>query len=290
MDVVARLGHVAAHARDVRRRARDHRGRRLLGRDAAEHVGRAGCAARRVRRVRDRRCARRRRGSRGTPSAGSSSAIAAARRPLGVRRRVRELRPRREPRLASRAATSRAWLYLWTWFPVLGADRDACRCCSRTAACPGPVAARALGDGSRSSRVVALCGWSSPAPMSDPGEPLWPDNPVGIGFLDPVYDVLEAVSTLVLAVFLVLSAGVVDRALPPLARRRAAAAQVDDLRRRRVARLDPALGCSRTRRPQRRPVRADDRGAAGRDGGRDVQVPALRDRPRDLADARLRRR
>ena len=28
-----------------------------------------------------------------------------------------------------------------------------------------------------------------PGAMSDPGDPLWPDNPIGIGVLDPLYDV-----------------------------------------------------------------------------------------------------
>ena len=117
VDVVARLGHVAAHARAVRRRARDHRGRRLLGRDAAGHVGGAGGAARRVRRVRDGRRARRRRGSRGTPSAGSSSAIALL-VALSVFGGEYANYVFVESPARSRAATSPAWLYLWTWFPV----------------------------------------------------------------------------------------------------------------------------------------------------------------------------
>ena len=30
-----------------------------------------------------------------------------------------------------------------------------------------------------------------PGPISDPGEPPRPDNPIGIGFLDPIYGFLE---------------------------------------------------------------------------------------------------
>jgi hypothetical protein len=58
--------------------------------------------------------------------------------------------------------------------------------------------------------VFALCvvglWWVRPGPMSDPGDPLWPDNPIGIGALDPLYGHLEEASTLVLLVFLACSA------------------------------------------------------------------------------------
>ena len=112
-------GIMAAHARDVRRRARDHRRRRLLGRDAAEHVGRAGCPARRVRRVRDGRCARRRRGSRGTPSAGCSSGSRSlvALSVFGGEYANYVFAENHDSLPGGYLA---GWLYLWTWFPVLG--------------------------------------------------------------------------------------------------------------------------------------------------------------------------
>ena len=87
------------------------------------------------------------------------------------------------------------WLYVWTWFPVLGL----------IAMVPllfpdgrvlGPRWRRVL-QGLVALIVLGAGLWMlRPGAMSDPGEPLWPDNPIGIGALDAIYDVLEAASSL----------------------------------------------------------------------------------------------
>ena len=143
------------------------------------------------------------RGSRGTPSAGSSSAsrCSSALSVFGgeYANYVFVEHPGSLP-----GGYLAGWLYLWTWFPVLGLDRDGAAALPGRPPARAAVAARALGDG-RLHRARRRLWMVRPGPMSDPGEPLWPDNPIGIGALDPIYDVLEAVSSLVLAVFLVLA-------------------------------------------------------------------------------------
>jgi hypothetical protein len=96
------------------------------------------------------------------------------------------------------------WLYLWTWFPVLGLI---------------VLVPMLFPDGRVPGRRWRLVVWAlavctavnvvlwcfRPGSINAPDEPPWPDNPLGIAALDSVYDALEAVSALVLAVFLLLS-------------------------------------------------------------------------------------
>jgi hypothetical protein len=97
------------------------------------------------------------------------------------------------------------WLYLWTWFPTIAVIVTV-PMLFPDGRVPGPRWRPLLrGWIVFVTGVVGL--WMvRPGVMSDPGEPVWPDNPIGIGFLDPLYDVLEPVSNLVLVAFLIASA------------------------------------------------------------------------------------
>jgi len=96
------------------------------------------------------------------------------------------------------------WCYLWTWYPTL-ALIVTLPMVFPDGRPPGPrfrVALRAMIVVS----VVIVGLWCvRPGPMSDPGDPPWPDNPIGIGALDPVFDVLEAVGALIVFAFFAIS-------------------------------------------------------------------------------------
>jgi len=97
-----------------------------------------------------------------------------------------------------------SWLYLWTWFPVQALIVTV-PMVFPDGRVPGPRWRPVLRAWIVFTLLVVGLWMVRPGPMSDPGEPLRPDNPIGIGALDPLYDHLEAVSSLVLVVFLLLS-------------------------------------------------------------------------------------
>ena len=97
------------------------------------------------------------------------------------------------------------WLYLWTWFPTQ-AVIVAVPMVFPDGHAPGPRWRLLLRAWIVFTTCVVALWMVRPGPMSDSGEPLWPVNPIGIGFLDPLYNnPLEAGSSLVLVVFLLLS-------------------------------------------------------------------------------------
>jgi hypothetical protein len=96
------------------------------------------------------------------------------------------------------------WLYLWTWYPTIGLIVTV-PLLFPDGRVPGPRWRPVLDGWIVFSAAVVGLWMVRPGALSDPGEPVWPDNPIGIGFLDPLYDHLEAVSTLVLLAFLVAS-------------------------------------------------------------------------------------
>ena len=239
---------------------------------------------------RSRRSARSsRRGCRETPSAGSSSATRCrhGRRLLG---RVRVRRARRPTRDGPRRGRS-GWLYLWTWFP------RSSRSCLVVLSVPGRTRA-----GPRRWRPVlwarvafaalVVVGAASPGPdrRELPGSRQTRSASTALeGALDrrrrrhrrPCCVILLAT----LASVVVGSAG--------RSGDRAAAAQVDA----RAPRRSCVVAHRRHRGRPRHPAMPRstslfglvDRSHPGRSGRRDAPLPALRDRPRDLADARLRR-
>jgi len=97
------------------------------------------------------------------------------------------------------------WLYLWTWFPAL-ALITLVPLLFPDGRVPGPRWRPLLWTIVGFVGAVVVLWWVRPGPLSDPGEAVWPDNPIGIAALEPIYDHLEAVSTFVLVPVLVLTA------------------------------------------------------------------------------------
>jgi hypothetical protein len=96
------------------------------------------------------------------------------------------------------------WLYLWTWFLALGLIVTV-PMLFPDGRVPGPRWRPVLRGWIVFVLFVVGLWMVRPGQLSDPGEPVWPGNRVGVGFLDPIYDALEIASTLVLVVFLVAS-------------------------------------------------------------------------------------
>jgi hypothetical protein len=97
------------------------------------------------------------------------------------------------------------WLYLWTWFPVLGLIVTL-PMLFPDGRVPGPRWRPVLWAWIGFVSLVAALWWVRPGPMNDPDMAQWPDNPLGLSVLDPIYGVLEGMGTVVLVVFLALSA------------------------------------------------------------------------------------
>ena len=214
-----------------------------------------------------------------------------ARRALGARRRVRELRLRREPRARCPGGYLAGWLYLWTWFPSLGLIAML-PLLFPDGRVPGPRWRYVLVALDRVHRASSPgCGCVKPGADERPRR-----APRG-----PTTRSASARST--------------RSTTPSRPSRRscssccscsAAASSIVRFRRSRGderqqlkwmtygGRRAGSSGSRSSPLARRRPrdvlFALDDRGAPGRDRDRDPQVPALRDRPRDLADARLRRR
>jgi hypothetical protein len=97
------------------------------------------------------------------------------------------------------------WLYVWTWFPVISLivilplvfpdGRP-----------PGPRWQPALGAMIAGTALITALWWVRPGPMNDPDMGDWPDNPIGIGALEGIHGPAEALGTLMLAAFLLISA------------------------------------------------------------------------------------
>jgi hypothetical protein len=97
------------------------------------------------------------------------------------------------------------WLYLWTWFPTIALIVTV-PMVFPDGRVPGPRWRPVLRAWIVFTLLVVGLWMVRPGVMSDPGDAPWPDNPIGIGFLDPLYDFLEAASQLVLIAFLIASA------------------------------------------------------------------------------------
>jgi hypothetical protein len=97
-----------------------------------------------------------------------------------------------------------AWLFLWTWFPVVGLV-VMLPLLFPDGRVPSPRWRPVLWAEIAFATAIAVLWMVRPGPLSDPGKPLYPDNPLGIGFLDPIYGSLEVVGSLILVSLLSLS-------------------------------------------------------------------------------------
>ena len=97
------------------------------------------------------------------------------------------------------------WLYVWTWYPVI-ALIVTLPLLFPDGRVPGPRWRLALWAMFAGTAFVTCLWWFRPGPMNDPGKGAWPDNPLGIEALDPLFDPVGAVGTALLLVFLATSA------------------------------------------------------------------------------------
>src|SRR5205085_2056666 len=98
-----------------------------------------------------------------------------------------------------------AWLYMWSWFPALGLV-VLLPMVFPTGHAVGPRWRHVLRAEVGSIAVFAALWMVNPGPMNDPGKPLYPDNPIGVARLGPIYGPLDTISSLLVVVFLVVSA------------------------------------------------------------------------------------
>jgi hypothetical protein len=97
------------------------------------------------------------------------------------------------------------WLYLWTWFPVLGLI-VLLPLLFPDGRVPGPRWRPLLWAWIAIAVLITGLWWVRPGPMNDPDMEQWPDNPIGIESLEALYGDLEAIGGVVLFAFLGLSA------------------------------------------------------------------------------------
>jgi hypothetical protein len=98
-----------------------------------------------------------------------------------------------------------AWFYVWTWYPVL-ALIVMLPLLFPDGRVPGPRWPPALWAMAAGTLFISLLWWVKPGPMNDPDMELWPDNPLGIEALDPLYGPIDALGSVVLVAFLGTSA------------------------------------------------------------------------------------
>jgi hypothetical protein len=98
------------------------------------------------------------------------------------------------------------WLYLWTWYPVLGLIVTL-PLLFPNGRLPSPRWRPALWAAGAGTTALTVLWWFRPGPLDDDSElGAWPDNPLGIGALEPFYGVAETVGMVLLLALLPTSA------------------------------------------------------------------------------------